>query len=155
MFPPFGNSTNLDATRFDYQAFQGLFYEGTVFNTFVGGEFAQQVIVDIYTAVPVITLVTPPPGSLSPGQSVTIDVTDADGDIASFLPTFNDVAAWSLDGTGPSSAFAASSRTPLPGTGNWRYTFQPNLGFREGPLTFTGVATDREGHQTTVTYSWT
>jgi phage gp46-like protein len=155
MFPPFGNSTNFGPSKFELQGFQGRFYEGVVFDTFARGEFAQQIIADIYTAVPVITLVSPPQGSLSPGQAITIDVTDADGDIASFLPTFNDVSAWSLDGSGPSSAFAASSRTPLPGTGNWRYTFRPNLGFREGPLMFQGVATDREGHQATLTLSWT
>src|SRR5262245_49969605 len=104
---------------------------------------------------PSIILVSPPEGTLTQWDPVVIDTTDPDFDISSFVPVFNQVVAWAPDGSGPGDAFLSSTRVALPGYGNYRYTFRPNTGFKNGPLTFTGMAFDRAGHGTRVTFQWT
>lgn len=114
------------------------------------------------THAPVITLVSPANGSgIGPSDAITMDVTDVDGDLATFSGTFTlagiDESAHSptdLGAPGFGSHYSALS-TAVTITNGRRYTFLRSGGWPSTTLVFNGFATDALGNSTPATFSWT
>lgn len=103
---------------------------------------------------PVITLVSPTEGGIGPVDVITIDVTDADNDLATILAVFGPTSelGYAVGAFGPSFTALSVASTITHGT---RLAFKRSGGFALGPLSLTVEATDSEGNTTTHTFHWT
>lgn len=104
---------------------------------------------------PTVTLVGPTNGTtILRTDSVVIDVTDPDNDVTGFTAVFNSALAWLAGSTTPLSAFSVSSRAPLSGAGNYRYTLRLSAGWPDGALVFNGAVSDSAGSLVSAAFSW-
>lgn len=106
---------------------------------------------------PVITLISPPPGSLGRTEQIVVDVTDPDNDLATFLPIFTTPSGAELAHNFATPAFlgpyaAGSSRSVI--ANGFQYIFDRG-GWPGATLSLQGTAYDADGNSTVQTYSWT
>lgn len=127
--------------------------------TGTNGARGADVLIEIAAASlnsPVVTLISPPNGSaISQSTVITIEATDADGDLTTVFINANGETVTATGTTLPAPYSGGMISTLAGPPAGKRFVFPRTGGFAVGSLGISGVATDSQNHTTPFAYAFT